>query len=126
MHDARRLYSRRMLGALFAYAALLAISIPLTEAYPDAAWRYPLAVLPMAPFLYAISAYVRYLGSSDELDRRIALESLAIAFGATAAITFAYGFLENVGLPHINWLWVWAVMGASWIAGGLYARRRYR
>ena len=68
----------------------------------------------------------RRLYSRRTLDRRIALESVAIAFGATAAIAFAYGFLENVGLPHINWLWVWAVIGASWIAGGLYARRRYR
>lgn len=46
----------------------------------------------------------RRLYSRRTLDRRIALESLATAFGATAAITFAYGFLENAGLPHINWL----------------------
>ena len=94
--------------------------------YPDALWRFPLAVTPMGPFIYGIVAYVRYLRQVDELQQRVSLEALAIAFGATAAITFCYGFLEHVGLPHVNWWWVWPVMGTSWILGGKYAERRYR
>ena len=126
MDDARRQYNKRMTLALVVYAILLAVSVPLTSMYPDAVWRFPVAVTPMAPFIYAIAANVRYLRSVDELQQRIKLEALAIAFGATAAVTFCYGFLEHVGLSHINWWFVWPVMGASWILANMYAERRYR
>ncbi|MDE2892186.1 MAG: hypothetical protein OXN86_06780 [Chloroflexota bacterium] len=126
MDHARRRFSKRMTLAFLAYAVLVALSVSLTEVFPDAIWRYPLAVIPMAPFIYGVAAYVRYLRNVDELERRMALEALAIAFGATAAITFGYGFLERVGLPHINWWWVWAVMGVSWVLAGLHTKRRYR
>lgn len=126
MDDARRQYRRRMTLAFLAYAVILAPSIPLIAAYPDAAWRFPLAIAPMAPFVYGIFAYLRYLRLIDELQRRIALEALAIAFGASAAITFGYGLLQIAGLPEINWSFVWMVMGACWILGGIYADRRYR
>ena len=126
MDDARKQYSKRMWFALGAYAVLLAPSIPLIAAYPDAVWRFPLAVAPMASFVYGIFAYVRYLRLVDELQRRIALEALAIAFGASAAITFCYGLLQIAGLPEINWGFVWIVMGTCWILGGVYADHRYR
>ena len=126
MDDARRQYNKRMTLALVVYAILLAVSVPLTSMYPDAVWRFPVAVVPMAPFIYVIASSVRYLRMVDELQQRIQLEALAIAFGATAAITFCYGFLEHVGLPHINWWFVWPVMGASWILANMYAERRYR
>ena len=126
MSNARKQYHLQLGLALAVYALLLAGSLPLTQAYPESPWRYPLAVIPMLPFLYGIGAYVRYLRGVDELERRIALESLAIAFGGTAAITFGYGFLENVGLPHANWMFVWPVMAGLWILGGMFARRRYR
>ncbi len=126
MEQGERQYSKRMVLALLAYVILLGVSVPVTSAYPDAAWRFPVAIAPMAAFIYGIVAYVRYMRSVDELRQRINLEALAIAFGATAAITFGYGFLEHVGLPHINWWWVWPVMGASWILGSKYAERRYR
>ena len=126
MDTARKKYKLQMGLGLAVYGLLLAVSLPLTQAYPDAPWRYPLAVMPMLPFLYGIGAYIGYFRRVDELQRRIALESLAIAFGGTAAITFGYGFLENVGLPHVNWMFVWPVMAALWIFGGMFAHRRYQ
>ena len=126
MDDARKQYLRRMTIALVVYTVILAASGALTSAYPDALWRFPVAVTPMAPFIYVIALSVRYLRMVDELQQRIQLEALAIAFGATAAITFCYGFLEHVGLPHINWWFVWPVMGISWSLSTIYAERRYR
>ena len=126
MSKAKKQFSMQLALALLAYTIILAVSSSLTSAYSDAAWRFPIAVTPVVPFMYGIVAYVRYLQSVDELQQRINLEALAIAFGATAAITFCYGFLEHVGLPHINWWWVWPVMGASWILGNEYAVRKYK
>ena len=126
MDHARTRYLKRMGLALLVYTAVLAASGAFTSAYPDSVWRFPVAVTPMAPFLYGIAANVRYLSMVDEFQQRMKLEALAIAFGSTAAITFCYGFLEHVGLPHINWWWVWPVMGTSWILGSIYTERRYR
>jgi len=69
---------------------------------------------------------VRALERIDELQRKIVLDALAIAFGASALAVLTYGFLENVGLPHVNWMWVWPVMAAFWILGSWVAKRRYR
>jgi hypothetical protein len=78
------------------------------------------------PALALLLAFVRFFRQMDELQRRIQLESFAFAFGASALATFAYGFLEGAGFPHLNWTFVWPVMGASWILGQALARRRYR
>ena len=48
-----------------------------------------------------MSAFVRFLGRMDELQRRIHLEALGFAFGATAILTFAFGLMENAGLPRV-------------------------
>ena len=126
MDNTRRQYQVHMGLTILLYAILLVPSLLLTDVNPDAAWRFPVAVMPMMPFVLGIGVYVRYLRRVDELQRRIAVEALAIAFGGTAGITFGYGFLENVGLPHVNWMFVWPVMAALWIVGGMFTRWQYR
>ena len=53
-------------------------------------------------------------------------KALGFAFAASALLTFSYGFLENVGFPHISWLWVWPVMGVMWMVGLRLASHRYQ
>ena len=126
---AGRLPSRRCLvRALLiwgSYAGLVGISGWVVDANPGADWRYAVAVLPMIPVGFVLRDWLRMFRRSDELEQRIALESIAFAFGATALLTFTYGLLQLAGLPDINWLFVWAVMGSCWIAGGGLARRRW-
>jgi hypothetical protein len=38
----------------------------------------------------------------DEVIRKIQLEALAIGLGAAGMLTFAYGFLENAGVPQLR------------------------
>jgi len=53
-------------------------------------------------------------------------ESLMFAFGATAIITFSYGFLQRTaGAPELSYFWVWPVMGSAWLLGSVIAQRRY-
>ncbi len=126
---AERPPSRRCLiraGLLWgSYAALVGISGWIVDANPGADWRYAVAVLPMLPVGFVLRDWLRMFRRSDELEQRIALESIAFAFGATALLTFTFGFLQLAGLPDINWLFVWAVMGSCWIVGGRLARRRW-
>jgi hypothetical protein len=47
---------------------------------------------------------------------------------ATGLVTFGYGFLEGVGLPHLNSTFVLPLMAVLWGAGfaGLTLRYRFR
>ena len=65
--------------------------------------------------------------SLDELQQRIQLEALAIAFAGTGALATTYGFLQSAGLPKIEWgVWVWPSMVVLWAAATAVASRRYR
>jgi hypothetical protein len=119
-------YTLHLLGALSLYAILLVVSINWLHRDPGEPWKYLIALLPMLPALLMPWAVVRLFREMDELQQKIQLESLAFGFAAAAVLTFTYGFLQNAGLPDLSWVWVWPVMSASWIAGGVVARWRYR
>lgn len=124
-----RQYRLLMMAAVAGYAVLLVASILVLrlEAAEGAAWRAPVALLPMLPALLGLGVVVRTLRQLDELEQRILLETFSFAFGGTFVVTFSYGLMEGgAGFPHLNWMWVWPVMAALWIVGGQLARRRYR
>jgi hypothetical protein len=62
----------------------------------------------------------------DELQRRLHLEALGFAFGASAILTFAYGLMENAGLPRLSYIWVLPAMVLLWGLGAAVASWRYR
>jgi hypothetical protein len=112
---------------LIVYSILVYVSITILNAGKvHGAERLAVAMLPLlAPPLMAW-AVVRQLRRLDELQRRIQLEALALSFMVTALVTLSYGFLENVGFPALNMVWVWPLMGSFWIIGLLVGRWRYR
>lgn len=122
---AGRAYVRRFIPAMIAYVVLLVGAILLVNRFPAAWWRYPVMVVPLLPLLLVVRAVARLLVEADELQRRIQLEALAVAFGAGSVLTFGYGLLQAVGLPTVSWLWVWPVYAACWLVGSFLARRRY-
>jgi len=119
-------YVAVMCLSLALYSIVLVISLSWLKAGVEGPLKFAIAVMPVIPALGVPLAVVRLLESMDELQRRIQLESLAFGFAAAAVATFTYGFLQNAGLPEVNWVWVWPVMAVSWIVGVLLARRRYR
>ena len=109
-----------------AYVVVVIISITLINISPHTAWwRVPLALAPVIPAIFGIIAYMRFVGRIDELQRRIQFEGLAFGFGVAGILTFSYGFLENIGFPHISLLWVFPFMIAIWGIGTGIASRRY-
>ena len=93
----------------------------------DVAWRFPVALAPMFPFLIILLMLVSQLRrQADELERRVMLEALAISFFGTMIGTSAYGLLQRAGMPDFNGLWVGALMTVLWFAGMAIAKRRYR
>jgi len=89
--------------------------------------RIGLALLQGAATSALIALIVRPMRFSDEMQRRIQLEAMAVAFAGTAILGSTYGFLIKAGLPEIDWGgWIWPVMVVLWVIGLAIASRRYR
>src|SRR6185437_6274152 len=88
-------------------------------------WKYVMAIIPVLPALFIPVLVGKSIREMDELQRKIQFEALAFGFSATAVLSLGYGFLGNAGIPQLNWVWVWPLMGICWGGGLLLARRRY-
>ncbi len=111
--------------SLYAVAVVISV-IWLQRANPAAPWKYAIALLPALPALVVPFIVARAIRELDELQRRIQFEALGFGFSAAAVLSLAYGFLENAGIPSLNWVWVWPLLGICWMGGLVVARRRYR
>ncbi len=113
--------------SMAAYVILLIVSLMLvTGGTVTGTMATVVSLIPMLPALGVAVAVMRQLRASDELQRRIQLEALSLAFAGTALITFSYGFLENVGYPKLSMFYVWPLMAVLWIIGGILSGRRFR
>jgi hypothetical protein len=112
--------------ALLAYMMLLIGSVTLLRANPDASWRYIVAVVPVVPAALVVFLFVRRLAETDELQKRIQTEAFGFALGATALLTFTYGFLEGAGMPHLNWTFILPLIAILWGVGTAVFTFRYR
>ena len=126
MPSAAKSYTIEFGSAMIAYVILLPIVMTAIERYPTAPWRYAIALVPVIPLVFALVAMVRFFHRIDEMARKIHLDSFAVAAGATAIATFAYGMLENVGLPCMNMVLVAPFTVAAWGIASAVAAWRYR
>lgn len=114
--------------AITLYTVLLLVSVILLKDRQEMAMALKIVItlLPVIPAGLMCWAVVRNMRMLDEMHLRIQYEALGFAFAASALLTFTYGFLENVGFPHVSWVCVWPVMGLMWMIGLRLAKRRYQ
>jgi hypothetical protein len=114
--------------AFLAYLMVVVGCATVVQANQAAQWRYYVALLPVVPAGLVIWLFVRALARLDEVQKRIQIQAFGFALGATALLTFGYGFLEGVGLPHLNWTLILPLITLLWAAGNLtlVLRQRYR
>ncbi len=114
--------------AILAYLMVLVGSVTVVQANPAEPWKYYIAVLPVIPAALVIWLTVRALGRLDEVQKRMQMQALGFSMVATGLFTFGYGFLEGVGLPHLNSTFVLPLMAVMWGLGtlALSMRRRFR
>ena len=112
--------------AALAYLMVLVGSVTVVGANSGASWRYWVAALPAIPAGVVIWLAVRQLGRLDEVQKRTHMQALGFAVAVTGLVTFAYGFLEGAGLPHLNWTLVLPLMVALWGIGVIAVALRYR
>jgi hypothetical protein len=125
MKTADRRYLIEFGGAMLAYTAAVFVSAFGVGAMAhDNPWRYPLAVLPVVPSVFALLAFIRRLRVMDELQRRIQFEAFGITLGVGVLGTLTYGFLEEAGLPHLPLIWVGPALIATWgVTSAIVVRR---
>jgi hypothetical protein len=129
MHEKRvaRAYRAELWTAIAVYVVLLVASIRYGRPMADGALRTVVLLAPMIGFALMIRAIARHVARIDEYQRLRMLESVALAFAITGAVTFSYGFLETAGFPKLSMFSVWIVMGASWglvnLVRGIAGRR---
>ena len=63
--------------------------------------------------------------SWDELQRKQALEGMLVAFFVVGMGTFLYGFLEGVGFPKLDVIWVFPALIMVQGVAQLIVRSRY-
>lgn len=126
MQQVQRTYYKEFGAAMAGYVVLLFGTAFIADRGVGQEWRTVLAVLPAVPILFVIRAFVHFLRGTDELQRRIQLESLAIAFGGGAFLAVASGLLESAGIVHLNPFWLYGAMMMLWLLALTVTSRRYR
>jgi hypothetical protein len=107
--------------------AQVAASIALkTLAVEPPALALGLALLPSLLGLQAVRSYLRFLRETDELQRKIQLDAVALGFGAGMLFMFGYRLLERIGAPVLDTSDPVLVMMLVYAAGLWLGRRRYQ
>jgi hypothetical protein len=109
----RRYFWELGLGFAF-YLAVLATCTHLSKMFEPGPVQTAIAFLPAIPVFVLVWVIARQFQRSDEFVRLRSLESIAVAAGVTAGLTFTYGFLEQAGFPKVSMFWVWGIMGFTW------------
>jgi hypothetical protein len=90
--------------------------------------RLALAFVPTPVFAFFLWQFIRALRSADELERRIQLEALAVAFPLGLLLLTTLGLAQRaVELSFENWSYnhVWPMFTLFYLFGLAMARRRY-
>lgn len=91
-------------------------------------WRVMLALLPTTVFALFLWSFIKSVRAADELERRIQLEALAIAFPLGLLLLTTLGLTQRaVALNVQDWSYnhIWPMFVLFYIAGLAFARRRY-
>ena len=95
-------------------SAVVLIIQGLTKPYP-----LLVAALPGFAILFLAYAIARAITSRDELQQRIQLEALAIAFGWTLVLVYSIGIFIMAGIEQPRWIYLLPIMVSGWLTGKL-------
>jgi len=122
---ANRRYVLQLVVCMLAYVAVLVPAMWLLNHGIEGALKVAVAIAPVVPVAFVFLAVLRYFAATDEFQRRLMVESLAIAGGITALLAVTYGFLENAGLPYLSTWWTYTAFMAAWLIARLFVSRTY-
>lgn len=97
---------------------------------PQTEWgRLTVALIPIVPFVAFLWKFISSMREADELERRIQLEALAIAFPLAMVLLMILALVQlAMPLNPDDWSYrhVWYFLPIFWLGGLSIARRRYQ
>ena len=125
-----RRYQREMWPAMTAYVLAMLVWKRLLG-LADATWlKVLIALFPALLVLWVMRAFVRYVRDSDEMQRRIELESGSVAGLVTSGAYLSAGFLQSAGLidipSKVAMIWVFPMLCLVYGVAKLVIARRYQ
>jgi len=125
---ARGRYTRAMAVAAVLYIGVVALGVTVIDRFAPPAWlTIVLALLPLAPAMIAVRAYLDYFRALDEFQRRVQTEALVVTLAVVTLGAFSYGFLEEwAGFPHVPLFWVFPAVMLTWTVAQIALRARYK
>ncbi|MBK6316113.1 MAG: hypothetical protein IPF53_17920 [Blastocatellia bacterium] len=120
---------RLAIAALSWFVAYFVARVLLKDSEAATWVRVAVALMPVPFFVATLIFVVRGARDLDELQRRIQLEALAIAFLVTMVFLMTLGLLQRaISLPFEDWsyLHVWPYLPVFYFGGIVIASRRYR
>lgn len=125
-HKAVVSYSIRFgIGAVL-YSVGVFVGLRWARSLGESPWRFVVVLLPMIGVAVCTWAMMRISRETDEMQARKVLEALVISAAGTVIASMAYGFMEEVGAPHISLMWVTVVWAFFFGVGMLWSTWRYR
>jgi hypothetical protein len=122
-------YSPPLLATLVWFAAYFGARL-LLKLDSFTPWeRVAISLIPIPFFAWFLWLFVLRMRDTDELQRRIQLESLAIAFPAAIVLLMTLGLLQKaIDLPMKAWSYahVWLYLPMFYLIGNAIAAHRYR
>ena len=85
-----------------------------------------MALIPVPAAVGLLLVFVRRVGELDELLRLQHLQALAVAFGGTVIVSFAWGFLEGIGVEPLSGYIVHGLLVVLYLVGLVRATSRYQ
>ncbi len=122
---AMRRYSRHFIGAMLVYSVLIVGCMSFLKQVEPMWAKVLLALVPVAPVLYALKEVLRLFTVLDELERAVQTEAVVVAAIGICMLTFTWGLLEKAGLPRIPLVMVMPGFCALYGLAVWRAQRRY-
>ena len=125
-----RRYQREVWPAMAAYV-LSMLAWKRVLGMVDATWlKVVVALFPALFVLWVMRAFVRYVRDSDEMQRRIELESGSIAGLLVSGLYLALGFLQTAKLidipSKVAMIWVFPLLCIVYGIAKIFVARRYQ
>ncbi|WP_151717016.1 hypothetical protein [Acinetobacter sp. TUM15071] len=124
MKNYRNLFE--LIAAIALYIVVLVGSLKALN-FIEIKWlKIVVSLMPILPALMIALIIIKQFKRFDELQQKIQLQALGLAFVGTALISFSYGFLENVGFPKLTMFIIWPMMAILWSIATAVGTWKYR
>ncbi|WP_372392718.1 hypothetical protein ACCQ05_01590 [Xanthomonas sp. NCPPB 3582] len=125
-----RRYRKEFAPPMLGYVAVMLCWRHLLASVQTNAMRVLIALLPALLLMLAIRAVARFVRDSDEMQRRIELESIAIAAGLVSMTYMTAGFLQSAQLIAVPaaaaMIWVFPALCMTYGFTKAINARRYQ